>query len=324
MVDGVAFGGGGARACAITAGVLSAVVMGDVVVSANSGATWAIARWLRGAFMWTPENLDAQHPRDHVLYATTATRILPLLAHVGVAGPLAWFDSTSKIIATNTERRNGPPFICCATLFTRQPQLLELTEEDGWDLVDMCAHSTFAASPELHTHLTFPTFGGYPLVDGGFTDNLAVAPLVRRGCRRIVSIVNTPIPLSDSTDTSQLNDISRLFGWRGVVKGVSQHVFPAKDYSDTIKGLVDSKGIFTRAYSTDYGECTVTWVYITRDSDFIETLQPCLKARMRDDFPHLPTQLTFDPFDANLLFLYGRFIGTRLQSVFGPPCVSEP
>lgn len=337
----VSFGGGGARAFSITAGILSALdPLPNILLSANSGGALAIARWLKGADDWTPHNLDEHHTPTHVLSAITRRQMLAtVVTHLMCKlGRNTWKAIISDLLNTGRERRKHPPdFIAVASRCTVPMKLEEMSEQSGWSLEQMCAYSSFVASPALlsligPTEKLIPTHGKDYLVDGGFMDNLAVAPLVKRGCRRIIAVVNSPVPLSMDRAQWAENDIVNLFGWPNTIGGQPCPVFDPADLDRTMSALNECGGIATVVYWVVDHHVSVTWVYIGPSPDFIASLPESVRRRVDaiQTFPHVPTfvptlnVVSIAPFLANVLFLYGRFLGLRLRALMPPVTVPSP
>lgn len=341
MAACISFGGGGARAFSITAGILSALdPWPELLLSANSGAALAIGRWIKGAGDWTPHNLDDAHTPDHILAAITRKQMLAtVIRHMMCKlGRNTWNAIVSDLMHTNRARReHTPQFLAVASKCSVPMQLEELTEQAGWSLEEMCAHSSFVASPALLSLVgplerMIPKHGPHYLVDGGFMDNLAVAPLVRQGCTRIVAVVNSPIRLSMDRSTWADNDVVNLFGWPNTIGGRACPVFSPQDLDRTMSALVESAGVATVVYWVVDHFVTVTWVYIGPSAEFLETLPTNVARRVSSipSFPHVPTfsptlnVMAIAPFLANVLFLYGRFLGQRLRPLLIPVTVPAP
>jgi hypothetical protein len=338
MAQAISFGGGGARAFSITAGILSILdPLPDLLLSANSGAALAVARWLKGAADWTPHDLEEPHPPEHMLAAMTrrqtlATVVTHMLCKLGRD---TWRAIISDLIATGKARRpHAPDFIAVASRCSVPMKLEALREKDGFTLEQMCAHSSFVASPALFsllkpTERLIPKHGEHYLVDGGFMDNLAVAPLIKRGFTNIIAVVNSPVPLSMDRFTWSENDVVNLFGWPNTIGGQCCPVFSAGDLERTMSALVEGEGVATVVYWVVDRFVTVNWVYIGPSAGFMDSLPESVKRRVRAvaSFPHVPTfsatlnVMTISPFLANALFLYGRFLGQRLQPLLLPVTV---
>lgn len=338
MAQAISFGGGGARAFSITAGILSILdPLPDLFIAANSGASLAVARWMKGAVDWTPHDLDEAHAPEHVLSAMTrqqmlATAVTHMLCKLGRD---TWKAIISDLLATGCRRRpHSPPFIAVASRCSVPMKLEELSETEGYSLEQMCAHSSFVASPALFslvklTERLIPKHGEHYLVDGGFMDNIAVSPLVKRGFTNIISVVCSPIPLSMDRQQWAENDIVNLFGWPNTIGGQCCPVFSEYDLEKTMIALVEGGGMATVTYWVGDHDVTVTWVYIGPSVDFMNTLPEGVRRRVSavPNFPHVPTfsatlnVLSISPFLANVLFLYGRFLGQRLQPLLLPVTV---
>jgi hypothetical protein len=338
MTQAIAFGGGGARAYAITAGIMSVLDLSPyLMISANSGSALAVARWLKSADDWTPHDLYEAHATPHTLSAVTrrqtlATVVTHLMCRLGRD---TWRAIVSDLLYTGRARRkHAPDFVAVASRCSMPMELEELCEADGWTLEQMCAHSSFVASPKLlslvrATERLIPKHGEHYLVDGGFMDNLAVAPLVRRGYREIVSVVNSPIPLSMDRAQWAENDIVNLFGWPNTIGGQACPVFDPGDLERTMQALVEGEGFASCVYRVGNRDVTVHWVYIAPCDEFLQSLPSRLAKRVAaiESFPHVPTfsptlnVMTIPPFFANALFLYGKFLGRRLQPRLPPATV---
>ena len=338
MAQAIAFGGGGARAYSITAGIMSVLDLSpDLTIAANSGAALAVARWMKNAHDWTPHDLYEPHAASHTLSAVTrmqtlATVVTHLMCRLGRD---TWRTIVSDLLHTGLGRRDhAPDFVAVASRFSKPMQLEELSEKEGWSLEQMCAHSSFVASPALLslirlTERLIPTHGAHYLVDGGFMDNLAVAPLVKRGYEEIVAVVNSPVPLSLDRSQWADNDIVNLFGWPNTIGGQACAVFDPADLERTMTALVEGQGFATCVYVVGNKSITVHWVYISPCQEFLESLPESLAKRISaiEQFPHVPTfsatlnVMTIAPFFANALFLYGKFLGRRLQRLLPPGTV---
>jgi hypothetical protein len=338
MAQAIAFGGGGARAFSITAGILSILdPLPDLLISANSGAALAVARWLKGAADWTPHNLEDPHAPEHVLSAITRRQMLAtVVTHMLCKlGRDTWKAIISDLISTGRARRpHAPELIAVSSRCSVPMKLEELSEKKGFTLEQMCAHSSFVASPALFsllkpTERLIPKHGEHYLVDGGFMDNLAVAPLVRRGFTNIIAVVNSPVPLSMDRSTWAENDVVNLFGWPNTIGGQCCPVFSEADLERTMSALVECGGLATVVYWVTDHYVTVTWAYIGPSVDFMDSLPDRVKRRVSavESFPHVPTfsatlnVMSISPFLANALFLYGRFLGQRLQPLLLPVTV---
>jgi len=338
VAQAISFGGGGARAYSVTAGILSALELSpDLLVAANSGAALAVARWLKSADDWTPHDLYEPHAAQHTLSTITRRQTLAtVVAHLMCRlGRDTWRAIVSDLLHTGSPRReHAPDFIAVASRCSTPMCLEELSETDGWTLEQMCAHSSFVASPALFsllgpTERLIPKHGSHYLVDGGFMDNLAVAPLIRRGFTEIVSVVNSPVPLSMDRSQWADNDVVNLFGWPNRIGGQACPVFDPADLDRTMEALVAGQGWATCAYAVGGRTVTVHWVYISPCDEFMESMPRRLAKRINaiDRFPHVPTfsptlnVMTIAPFFANALFLYGKFLGRRLQSLLPPETV---
>lgn len=322
----IAFGGGGARAFSITAGILSVLNPSfDVMLSANSAASWAVVRWIKGANMWTPADLDEHHPQTHILHAASRPRMVATFFNHAFSGRRMWKSVVSELLATPTKRRpQSPELIITATLCTQPMQLLEMTENETWDFNTMCAFSSFAPGFLLTlnsvTERVVPKHGPHYVVDGGYVDNLALVPLVRRKIKHIISIINTPIQFSMDESTWRANDLCCLFGADSVVFGHPKQLFDAELLHPTMQAIHDGNGIATCAYVVDGVHIDITWVYIMHSQEFVHSLPRSVARRISaiKDFPHIQTfaataeLVTIKPFTANALFLYGRHLGERL------------
>jgi predicted acylesterase/phospholipase RssA len=337
----ISFGGGGARAFCITAGIISVLdPLPDMLVAANSGGALAVARWIKGAEDWTPHDLDQPHSSSHLLSAITRRQMLAtVVTHMMCKlGRNTWRAIIADLLTTDRERRkHAPDFIAVASRCTVPMKLEELSEKNGFSLEQMCAHSSFVASPALlsligPTEKLIPTHGKDYLVDGGFMDNLAVAPLVRRGCRRIIAVVSSPVPLSMDREQWANNDVVNLFGWPNVIGGQACQVFDAADLERTMSALNECNGVATVVYWVVDHHVTVTWVYIGPSPEFMASLPESVRRRVAavPSFPHVPTfvptlnVMSIAPFLANVLFLYGRFLGQRLRPLLPQVTVPGP
>jgi hypothetical protein len=337
----IAFGGGGARAFSITAGILSVIdPLPDMILAANSGGALAVARWLKGAEDWTPHNLDEPHTPAHMLSAMTRRQMLAtVVTHMMCKlGRNTWKAIIADLLNTGRERRkHAPEFLTVASRCSVPMKLEELSEKAGFTLEQMCAYSSFVASPALlsligPTERLIPTHGDDYLVDGGFMDNLAVAPLVKRGCRRIIAVVNSPIPLSMDRAQWGHNDVVNLFGWPNVIGGQPCPVFDPADLDRTMSALNECNGIATVVYWVKDHHVTVTWIYISPSPEFMSSLPESVRRRVAaiQTFPHVPTfvptvnVVSIAPFLANVLFLYGRFLGLLLRPLMPPVTVPSP
>ena len=311
----------------------------DLLLSANSGAALAVSRWMKNAQDWTPHDLYEPHVPSHTLSAVTrmqtlATVVTHLMCRLGRD---TWRTIVSDLIDTGRGRReHAPDFVVVASRFSTPKCLEELSEKEGWSLEQMCAHSSFVASPTLlsligPTERLIPKHGAHYLVDGGFMDNLALTPLIKRGFEEIVAVVHSPVPLSLDPSQWTENDIVNLFGWPNTISGHTCAVLDPADLERTMAALVEGQGFATCVYNRGDVNKSVTihWVYISPCQEFLQSLPESLSKRITaiEQFPHVPTfsatlnLMTIPPFFANALFLYGKFLGRRLQQLLPPGTV---
>lgn len=309
----------------------------DLLIAANSGAALAVSRWMKNAQDWTPHDLYEPHAASHTLSAVTrmqtlATVVTHLLCRLGRD---TWRTIVSDLLHTGLGRReHAPDFVAVAARFSNPMRLEELSERDGLSLEQMCAHSSFVGSPRLlsligPTERLIPKHGAHYLVDGGFMDNSALSPLITRGYTEIVAVINSPVQLS--LDQSQWvdNDIVNLFGWPNTIGGQACPVFDPADLERTMAALAEGQGFATCVYNIGDQGVTIHWVHISPCQEFLQSLPDSVAQRINaiEQFPHVPTfsatlnVMTIPPFSANALFLYGKFLGRRLQQLLPPGTV---
>lgn len=158
----------------------------------------------------------------------------------------------------------------------------------------------------------------YDVIDGGFLDNLAILPLLRRKYPLIFSFTNTDIPLGVTTPTCSgtsasdvyqgvSTEISRLFGLGNTSAEPNIQVFNSADFVKVRDGLMATKasgsvpyyaGVHTIVPNTlgiPQYTVIVLWYYNDLSKDWMSKLHPDALKLLKTDpgFANFPNYCTF-------------------------------